>query len=530
MTSIGIIGSGHAGVAAAKALVRRGYKPIILDVGERLDPSRQKLVTELADQPHANWDPTPLRVVTDNPTVKSERPVRLAYGSDYVYGRRREWTNDSFREHGPAPSYAKGGYSTVWGGAMLPADSGDLTDWPAQARDLSKWYTAVLKDLPFSAVNDELTSCFPLYAAPEDPLNTQPIVQAFLTSLRKSKKLREDSTVAFGRARLAVRAGSEHEANRCTYCGRCLSGCVYNAIQSSSTDLDQMIAAGQVEYRPGVIAESLKEENNYISVLSTDRDKVRTTFNFNHLFLAAGAVSSTRIFMNSSRIYNHELRMLTTQGFALPILRLKHSPFRWPNTNTLTGMFLELKLPQLSRHWIHCQVSQANELVLQKMGFDENSTALLNRAKKRALGHLMIALCNFHSRDAAHYGLTLTKTQTGKTSLQINTHASKTYPAISKAAGRRLTKLLIHTGSIPLMLLKHGSNKRPMGWHFGGSMPMKNQPDQQWETDIYGTPRDWKRLSIVDSSVFPALPGTTIALLAMANSQRIASEVPINTN
>lgn len=530
MTSIGIIGSGHAGVAAAKALVRRGYKPVILDVGEHLDPARQELVTELATHPHENWDPTLLRRVTENPSVKSERPVRLAYGSDYVYGRRREWSNDSFCDIGPAPSYAKGGYSTVWGGAMLPADSDDLTDWPAQTRELSKWYSTVLQDLPFSAVNDELASCFPLHAAPGAPLNTQPIVRSFLKSLRKSKKLSEDSTVAFGGARLAVRTGSPNDDNRCSYCGRCLSGCVYNAIQSSSTDLDQMIAADQVEYRSGVIAESLKEEGNTISVLSTDRNKVRTTFQFKHLFLAAGALSSTRIFMNSSSIYNHELRMLTTQGFALPIMRFKHSPFRWPNTNTLTGMFLELKLPNFSKHWVHCQVSQANELVLQKMGFDEESTTLLNRAKRRALGHLMIALCNFHSRDAAHYGLSLTKSQTGETSLQIKTHASNTYPAISKAAGRRLTRLAFRTGSVPLMFLKHGSSKRPMGWHFGGSMPMKNQPSQQWDTDIFGTPRDWKRLSIVDSSVFPALPGTTIALLAMANSQRIASEVPINTN
>jgi len=530
MTSIGIIGSGHAGIAAAKALVRRGYKPVILDVGEQLEPRRQELITAFATQPHANWDQTLLRDVTDNPTVKSDRPVRLAYGSDYVYGRSREWTKDSFCELGPAPSYAKGGYSTVWGGAMLPADSNDLTHWPEQTRNLPQWYSTVLQDLPFSAVDDELASCFPLHASPGPSLKTQPIAHSFLKSLRKSRKIREDSTVTFGKARLAVRADSTKNTNHCTYCGRCLSGCVYNAIQSSSTELDQMIAADQVEYRRGVIVERLKEEGDTISVLSVDLEKVRTTLKFKHLFLAAGALSSTRIFMNSSEIYGHEIQMLTTQGFVLPILRLQHTPFRWPNTNTLTGMFLELKLPHFSRHWIHCQVSQANELVLQKMGFDEHSKALLNRLKRRALGHLMIALCNFHSRDAAHYGLTLSRSQTGETSLQVKAYASKTYPAISKATGRRLTRLLLPTGSIPLMFLKHGSNKRPMGWHFGGSMPMKNQPSQQWETDIYGTPRDWKRLSIVDSSVFPDLPGTTVALLAMANSQRIASEVPINTH
>ena len=43
-----------------------------------------------------------------------------------------------------------------------------------------------------------------------------------------------------------------------------------------------------------------------------------------------------------------------------------------------------------------------------------------------------------------------------------------------------------------------------------------------WETDLLGRPGGWSRVHVVDSSVFPSLPGTTVALLAMANAVRIA--------
>jgi choline dehydrogenase-like flavoprotein len=50
-------------------------------------------------------------------------------------------------------------------------------------------------------------------------------------------------------------------------------------------------------------------------------------------------------------------------------------------------------------------------------------------------------------------------------------------------------------------------------------------PVLETDTDTDGRPKGWQRIHIVDSSVFPSLPGTTIGLLAMANAARIASEV-----
>ena len=56
---------------------------------------------------------------------------------------------------------------------------------------------------------------------------------------------------------------------------------------------------------------------------------------------------------------------------------------------------------------------------------------------------------------------------------------------------------------------------------------MNKNPKNKFETDILGRISGWDNIHIIDSSIFPSLPGTTIGLLAMANATRIATEVSL---
>lgn len=55
MSRIFIIGSGSSAAAAASALVERGYRPTLLDVGFGPDPRAVKLKDELATSPVGQW-------------------------------------------------------------------------------------------------------------------------------------------------------------------------------------------------------------------------------------------------------------------------------------------------------------------------------------------------------------------------------------------------------------------------------------------------------------------------------------------
>jgi len=73
----------------------------------------------------------------------------------------------------------------------------------------------------------------------------------------------------------------------------------------------------------------------------------------------------------------------------------------------------------------------------------------------------------------------------------------------------------------------YGDPQKPIGWHFGGTMPMTNNPSDEMHTDLLGRPKGWQHVHVVDSSVFSSVPATTVALLAMANASRIAQTAPL---
>ena len=52
-----IVGSGPAGVSAAKALLRQGRRVTMIDVGLELEPDRRALLDRIASREVEAWDP-----------------------------------------------------------------------------------------------------------------------------------------------------------------------------------------------------------------------------------------------------------------------------------------------------------------------------------------------------------------------------------------------------------------------------------------------------------------------------------------
>src|SRR5271169_1306657 len=168
---VAVIGSGPAGVACARALVRRGLKPTILDAGETVDEARLAAIARLQKADPVRPAPDDLALLTANPTVRAGGvPRKLAFGSDFVYAYGREAAPTEGPMAGIWPTFARGGYGVAWGGAMLPADDGDMQEWPIRRADLDAAYRRVLSDLPLSAVEDGLATDFPLFKPDPSPL------------------------------------------------------------------------------------------------------------------------------------------------------------------------------------------------------------------------------------------------------------------------------------------------------------------------------------------------------------------------
>ena len=102
--------------------------------------------------------------------------------------------------------------------------------------------------------------------------------------------------------------------------------------------------------------------------------------------------------------------------------------------------------------------------------------------------------------------------------LSVEMQASMDFATVMKKGSRRLARLMSKVGVVPLTPFMYGDPRKPFGWHFGGSMPMTKAPSDEMHTDLLGRPMNWNRIHVVDSSIFPSVPATTVALLAMANA------------
>lgn len=524
---VAIIGSGLAAVSVAKELVAQGLKPVILDHGETLDKKRVDIIEKLSKLPRDKWGQEDRYYITSNPTVhdKNSFPQKLAFSSNFFYGK--SCNSAPVENDGTIPpfSYAKGGFSVGWGASVLPADDCDLSTWPIGHRDLQNYYKKVLTDLPLSATKDSLSEIFPVFSDQNTPLKLTAGNRQLLERFAKIKTAFSEKSIAFGQSRLLVQTEDVKGQSGCQYCGFCLSGCVYGCIYKSNQDIDKLCDEGAIEYIAGALVHSIKEVNDKVQVYYEDHQGQTTSLVFDRVFLAAGAVNSTRIIMQSLKLYEKEVILKSTSGFIAPMWRLKRTALGWPDSNTLPGLFLEYKADELSEHWIHTQLSTPNELVLEMLGIGLSRGNIIQQVKGWAMEHMVIAHCNMHSDHGNGYILKLVNDGAGNPDKLVSRREQKTEPYLAvKKALKELSVIGRKLGCYTMTpFVKDGVNSG--GYHVGGSMPMKADPQQPLETDLLGRPNGWKKVHVVDSSVFPSLPGTTIGLLAMANATRIADEV-----
>ncbi len=522
---IAVIGSGLAAVSAARALVARGLKPVILDYGMTMESERYSLASEMSKVSPQEWTQKQKNQLFENTTVNntSTVPQKLAFGSGYFYGD--SLPEAEIRHDGLVPplSYARGGYSIGWGASVLPPSDCDLSGWPIQMAQLHKSFEQVLTGLPYSAKQDGLAKQFPVYSTNTTALRLTTGNRQMLQSMDKAFRNADSNELAYGQSRLLTRSAPAQNLKDCQYCGQCMSGCVYDCIYKANQSLDHLIKNQQVEYRSGILVTELTEIGNQVEVSVQEIGIGPKTLNFDRVFLAAGALNSTRIILKSKKLYNQKVILRSTSGFVLPLFRFRRMKRDWPVANTQPGLFFEYKAKELSEHWIHVQLSTPNELVYEMLGIHKDQKGLLPSLKKRASEHLAVALCGLHSDHSNGYEIQL-KLEDGKSVLHSEREDRPDPYIAHKIAKKKFASLARKFGCYAISA-KAQHSIRGGGYHVGGSLPMRGNPTGPLETNLIGNPTGWKRIHVVDSSVFPSLPGTTIGLLAMANATRVCSEV-----
>jgi choline dehydrogenase-like flavoprotein len=519
-----IIGSGPAAAGAALALSSREDQQItVIDLGLQLEPDHREQADALAAMPSVAWTTEALASVAIGPVPSSSGglPQKRTYGSDYPFRNigQLDGVSTADRANASVISAAYGGFSTIWGAQVMPFPAAAFEAWPVPMSGMEPHYRAILRAIPFAAEEDDLAADFPLIGPAQALPPVAERTARVLESYRRHRRRLQNHGVTMGKARLALRAPE------CIRCGLCMSGCPYRLIYSSSQTFDEMRRKERITYRGGLLALSLDEAGDLATVTAMDlRTKQVQRFSADRVYVAAGGIGSTRLVANSAGLYGSEIHMQESQQFGIPFLSFRgvmdprrETAFTLNQFNMTVGLDPDgHDLAQLHFYTYNAAFVDALPAPLR--------AGLAEPARKALLSRLTFALGYLPSWRSPAIRLEVGPPADGQLpSVRVSQGPGGSHhPMLRRVMARVLRSApLLDLYPVLPMLRRAAAGK---SYHFGGSFPHAPDGPSRVTSDRVGRVGEWRRIHLVDATVFPNVPATTFTLTVMANAHRIATE------
>lgn len=528
MTKALIIGSGAAAAGAALALSHReDLEIVVIDIGLQLESDRARLIEALAAAAPHEWDARTIELISAQPVAArdSRVPEKRVFGSDYPF-RNVGQLGGLTTVNGATASLispAYGGFSNVWGSQVMPFTPAAFDGWPVNAAAMRPHYEAILRQIPFAGEEDDLASSFPLMRPPSPLPSMSPRSQRVLTHYERHKARLKDRGITIGKARLALNAA------RCVRCGMCMTGCPYRLIYSAAQTFDALRRTGRVTFNSGFMALQLISEADRAVVITKEiaTSRIRR-FEADRVFVACGAIGTTRLVANSLELFDVDLPMLESRQFILPLLSLRGTEDPRQQRDFTLNQFNMVVAPggaAADLSTIHFYTFNSAFItglprVLRARPAEWLQVQLLRRLTV-AFGYLP----SWNSpRLRVHIGA-----RCGQPELPgFHISGDAAPPGQSQMLRAVMLRLIQAAGVLDLypvlpMLRLSAPGK---SYHWGGSFPHRTDRDRAplLSSDRLGRVGSWERIHLVDAAVFPAVPAMTYGLTVMANAHRIATE------
>jgi ferredoxin len=526
MSTALIIGSGAAAAGAARALsLREDVDITVIDIGLQLETDRQELVSVMASSTPEEWDAAAIEHISKQPVVSSTRgiPEKRVFGSDYPF-RNVGQLGGLTGANGATPSLissAYGGFSNVWGSQIMPFTEPAFHSWPVSAAAMRPHYEAILDHIPFAGEDDDLAARFPLMRSAAPLPEMSPRSLRVLNAYAKHRAKLNGRGITLGKARLAL------NGKECHRCGLCMTGCPYGLVYSAAQTFNELRRDRRVTFHGGFLALKITENADGVEVMTKEiaTGQLRQ-FKADRVYVACGAMGTTRLVANSLELFDVDLPMLESRQFLLPFLS-RHATEDPRNKRDFTlNQFNMIISPDggstdiSTLHFYTFNASFVDGLPspLRARSAEPLQAQLLRRLTV-AFGYLPSwnsPLLRVHV-GSRHDHLELPE-------FRISSEAAPSGQSqMLRALLFRLARSARQLDLYPVMPMFRLSAVGK-SYHWGGSFPHMANQQTIFSSDSLGRVGSWKRTHLVDASVFPTVPAMTYGLTVMANSHRIASE------
>lgn len=521
-----IIGSGPAAAGVALALSRREDLDIVLvDIGLRLETERQQLVDRLATSKPDQWDAPLIEDISGRPADSKTRgvPEKRIFGSDYPFRNIGQLDGITAAANATKSliSAAYGGFSNIWGSQLMPFTAATFESWPVSAAEIRPHYEAILSQIPFAGEEDDLADSFPLMGHPTPLPPISPRSRRVLDAYGRHRSVLNSRGIVMGKARLAFNATS------CVRCGMCMTGCPYGLIYSAAQTFDALRHSKRITHHSGLLVLKVAENTDRVVVLAKEIATGRTQrFEADRAYVACGAIGTTRIVANSLGLFNIDLPMLESQQFVLPMLSVGATgdPRQEPDfTLNQFNMIVGLNGSSTDISQLHFYAFNPAFINALPKAF---RCRLTSQAQVQLLRRLTVALGYLPSWKSPQLRIHVRPSADDESLPDFSISRDTAPPGRNRMLRTVLTKLgrssrfLDLYPMLPSVRLAAGGKS----YHWGGSFPHTNDRSMVFGSDQLGRVGPWRRIHLVDASVFPNVPAMTFTLTIMANAHRIASE------
>jgi hypothetical protein len=307
----------------------------------------------------------------------------------------------------------------------------------------------------------------------------------------------------------------------------CMTGCPYGLIYSAAQTFDALRRAGRVTFNCGFMAIKIIEEVNRAAVITKELATGRIRrFEADRVFVACGAIGTTRLVANSLGLSDVDLPMLESRQFVLPLLSLRATEDPRDKRDFTLNQFNMIVAPD------------GGDADLSTIHFYTFNTAFINglppvfRVRSaewlqvQLLRRLTVAFGYLPSWNSPQLRIHIGSrcSQPGLPGFHISSEAPP--PGQSRMLRAVMLRLIQSARILDLypvipMLRLSAAGK---SYHWGGSFPHMTDRITIFSSDVLGRAGSWERIHLVDAAVFPAVPAMTYGLTVMANAHRIASE------
>lgn len=366
--------------------------------------------------------------------------------------------------------------------------------------------------MPIAGGSDDLDKVLPAYG-----LNGQDRIQP---SHQATELLARLATKRDALAGIGIFSGGARQAvsTSCHRCGMCLHGCPFGLIWSAQDTLKDLRAHPNFSYQPGAVVRRFAEDSKGVTLHLADGSVLVG----NRVFLGTGVLETARILLSSAPEHR-ELMLKDSQHAFLPMLQ------RWKNQSrpdqgayhTLPQIFMEMDVPAISPNLVHSQIYTWNDYFARDLHASYGRKIPFAKPFLTALSRrLIVAQIFLHSDHSHKIGLSLSPD--GRLASRLEENNAMQH--ILKAATKYMARAMRNVGLVPLTFASRPGSPGS-SFHAGSTLPMSNR-QEVGTSDVLGRPAGLERVHVIDASVFPSIPATTITFSVMANAHRIGALAP----